>query len=214
MPNAKTISPSFTCTGIARVIKNTFLLCGLCLVVACSSINELQNTKTPKNSTNKHTGAINVASRATGIDTNVVGRTTLLSIPVGRIKVRGDMSASIMKGVEDALRAAGYNDKYANDYSTDNAPYLKAHVEDIAFGNFLASTWGTVIIHVRLETREGVLLWKKRVRTSINALTNYNRTAAIAMNHLVSDLANAFSDEDFYQASQRIRRHEEFLNET
>src|SRR5690606_18802148 len=85
---------------------------GLLLCVAlctCSTINELKSSKTATSKTQRE-GTINVASRATGINSNKLGKTTVLTIPVGSIKARGDTSANIMQTIELALQAAGYND--------------------------------------------------------------------------------------------------------
>lgn len=190
------------------------LLIGLvCLCVnACTSIDELKSTKTytPKVI---RSGAVNVAARATGITSSHVGNTTLLlTVPLGTIKTRGDTSANIMKSVGQALNAAGYNAENS-DYTSADAGYLRAHVEDIEFGNFLFSSWGTVIIHLRLETRDGALLWKTRLRTSINAINNYDRTAIITMNRLVKEMTKTFAKNDFYQATLRVKRHNDFIKE-
>jgi len=186
---------------------------GLCamLVSACTTIDELKSTK-QYSPDQKREGVVNVASRATGIDSNKVGSTTVLTVPIGSIKVEGDTSASIMKSVTKALEAAGYNSQGATFTSAD-AGYLRAHIEDIRFGNFLASSWGTIIIHLRLETLDGDILWKTRIRSSVNAINNYDRTAIVAMNKLVKDMSKTFAKEDFYQATQRVKRHNEFLNE-
>ncbi len=192
---------------------NKAVFCGLwlCLLSACTTIDELKSTKsyTPKQ---QREGPVNVASRATGLDSNKVGKTTLLTIPVGAIKADGDTSVNIMKSVGQALSAAGYNKQNASFNSAD-AGYLRAHVEEIKFGNFFFSSWGTIVVHLRLETRDGALLWKTRLRSSVNAINNYDRTAVVAMNRLVKDMTKAFVQEDFYLATQRIRRHNEFLEE-
>lgn len=193
--------------GLVLALTTLFALQG------CTSIHDLTPSKSPKVK-DLRSGTINVASRATGIDTNIVGKTTLLTLPIGSIRTRGDTSAQLMQSVEVALQAAGYNNVATSPYSAKEGAYIKMHVEDIALGNFLASTWATVVVHVRLETRDGALLWKKRLRTSINALNNYNRTATVAMNELVKDMAEAFTEEDFYTATQRVKRHNDFINES
>ncbi len=181
------------------------------LLSACTTIDELKSTKqyAPKQ---QREGAVNVASRATGLKNNKVGYTTVLSVPVGRIKAQGDTRANIMKSVRQALSAAGYNSDDAS-FNSEDAGYLSAHVERIQFGNFLFSTWGTIIVQLRLETRDGELLWDKRIRTSVNAVNNYDRTAVFAMNRFVKDMTWAFVEEDFYNATKRVKRHYDFLDE-
>ncbi|WP_158657724.1 hypothetical protein [Agarilytica rhodophyticola] len=190
------------------------LLFGLFAIAlsGCTSIDELKSTKayTPKV---QREGAVNVASRATGLSSNKVGKTTLLTIPVGSIKAQGDTSANIMKSIGQALVAAGYNSDLKTSFRSANAGYLRAHVEEIKFGNFFFSSWGTIILHLRLETRDGALLWKRRVRTSINAINNYDRTAIVAMNQLVKDMAKIFVEDEFYAATQRVKRHNDFLKD-
>jgi len=189
------------------------VFCGalLLLLSACTTIDELKSSKTyaPKH---LREGSVNVASRATGLASNRVGKTTVLTIPVGSIKADGDTSVNIMKSVSRALAAAGYNQQNASFNSAD-AGYLRAHVEEIKFGNFFFSSWGTIVLHLRLETRDGDLLWKTRIRSSVNAINNYDRTAVVAMNRLVKDMTKTFINEDFYVATQRIKRHQQFLNE-
>ncbi|MFL0801049.1 MAG: hypothetical protein K6L80_11400 [Agarilytica sp.] len=192
-------------------MKNALTASLVCLLCACTSIDELKSTKTYTPKTQRE-GTVNVAPRATGIDNNVIGKTTLLSIPVGNIKAQGDTSANIMKSIGLALSAAGYNTDSAS-YAAENATYLRAHVQSIKLGNFLFSTWGTIILQLRLETRDGEVLWDKRIRSSINAINNYERTASIAMNRLVKDLSKEFISEDFYITTQRVKRHNDFLNE-
>lgn len=206
---------TYKCT--VRVVLNIskkVLVLGLFAIAlsGCTSIDELKSTKayTPKI---QRDGAVNVASRATGLTSNKVGKTTLLTIPLGSIKAHGDTSANIMKSVGQALTAAGYNSDANTSYRSANAGYLRAHVEEIKFGNFFFSSWGTIILHLRLETRDGALLWKKRIRTSINAINNYDRTAIVAMNSLVKDMVKTFLEVDFYAATQRVKRHNDFLQE-
>lgn len=181
-------------------------------VISCTSINEIKSNKTYTTKIQRE-GTVNVESRATGITSNRVGTATILSIPVGRIKAEGDTSASLMKSVGQALSAAGYNSKAAEGFRSADAAYLKAHVEDIRFGNFLFWSWGTIIVHLRLETRDNDLLWKTRIRTSVSVVNSYERTAVITMNRLVKAMADRFAQADFYVASNRIRRHNEFVEE-
>ncbi len=181
------------------------------ILVGCTSINELKSTKTytPKK---QRDGAVNVAARATGINRNRVGKTTMLTVPIGSIKAEGDTSANIMKSIQKALTSAGYNSDNST-FNSEDAGYLKAHVEKIEFGNFLFSTWGTIILQLRLETRDGEVLWSSRVRSSVNAVNNYDRTAIVAMNRLVKDMARKFTGKSFYSATQRVKRHNDFLKE-
>ena len=190
-----------------------FLLSSSLLLSACSSVDQFSASKDPKLKQTRQ-GTVNVTSRATGVPEGSIGKTTVMLIPVGAIKVRGDTSAQIMQGVEQALLAAGYNDPKTQSYTAKDAAYIRAHVEEIKMGNFLASSWATLVVHLRLETRDGGVLWSKRLRTSINALNNYNRTATVAMNELVEDMAQAFIEEDFYLATQRIKQFNEFLQES
>ncbi|VUD64696.1 hypothetical protein TDB9533_03379 [Thalassocella blandensis] len=183
-----------------------------CVLSACSSVDEFSASKTPKIKQTRD-GTVNVSSRASGVKGGRIGTTTLLTLPIGSIKARGDTSAQIMQGVELALEAAGYNNPQTQTYSAEEAAYIKAHVEEIEMGNFLASSWATLVIQLRLETRDGGVLWNKRVRTSVNALNNYNRTATVAMNKLVKEMAQAFVEEDFFLATQRVKRHHDFLRE-
>ncbi len=197
----------------SRVKHFSLPLCALLalLLSGCTTIDELKSTKqyTPKQ---QREGSVNVASRATGLNDNKVGNTTILSLPVGRIKAQGDTRANIMKSVGVALSAAGYNAEDAS-FNSEDAGYVYAHIERIAFGNFLFSTWGTIIVQLRLETRDGELLWDKRIRTSVNAVNNYDRTAVFAMNRLVKEMTLSFVQEDFYSATQRVKRHSTFLEE-
>ncbi len=182
------------------------------LLCACTSIYEIKNTRVYEPEVVR-TGSVNVASRVTGLDSNAVGEVSILSFPVGTISAEGDISASIMKSVNDAIVATGYNSQSGASFNSVDAAYLKAHVEDMAFGNFLFSTWGTIIIHLRLETRDGDILWKTRLRTKVHTVSSYERTANKAMNRLVKDMVNIFSDDEFYQATQRIKRYNEFLQD-
>lgn len=182
------------------------------LLCACTSIDELKATKAKPLDTQRD-GPVNVASHASGIDSNKVGKTTVLFVPVGAIRAEGDTSANIMKGVRSALAAVGYNDTGAS-YRSREAGYLKAHVEEVKFGNFIFSTWGTIVVQLRLETRDGALLWEKRIRSSVSlVVNNYDRTAKVTMNRLVKDMSKAFVEEDFYLATQRVKRHNAFLEE-
>lgn len=183
------------------------------MMTACSSVDQFRASKTPDLKSTRH-GTVNVSSRASGINSDRIGTTTVLTVPIGRIKARGDISAQIMQGVEQALVAAGYNDSQNQSYTAEDAAYIKAHVEEIEMGNFLASSWATLVVNLRLETRDGGVLWNKRMRTSVNALNNYNRTATVAMNKLVKDMAKAFIEDDFYLATQRVKRHHDFLQES
>jgi hypothetical protein len=183
----------------------------LLVLGGCTTIDELKSTKTYKSKVMRD-GSVNVASRATGVSSGRIGSTTVMTIPVGSIKAQGDTSANIMKGVRKALTAAGYNSQDTAFTSAD-AGYVRAHVENIEFGNFLFSSWGTIILHLRLETRDGALLWKTRIRSSVNAINNYDRTAIVAMNRLVKDMTKVFAKEDFYLATQRIKRFNDFLQE-
>ncbi len=195
--------------NVIRLITNILILG---VLSACTSIDELKSTKSypPKL---QREGTVNVASRATGIESNKVGKTTVLFMPVGSIKTEGDTSANIMKSVSNALSAAGYNSRGASFTSAD-AGYLKAHVEEVKIGNFFFSTWGTIILHLRLETRDGALLWKKRLRTSVSfVVNNYDRTAKVTMNQLVKEMSKVFVEEDFLLATQRVKRHNEFLED-
>lgn len=179
---------------------------------ACTTIEELKSTKSYAPKTQRE-GSVNVASRATGVEAAAkVGKTTVLTLPLGSIKADGDTSSNIMKSIGVALAAAGYNQQSAS-FNSSDAAYVRGHVEEIAFGNFLAASWATIIIHVRLETRDGAILWKKRQRTHVVSLNNYDRTAVVAMNKLVKDLAQTFAEEDFYTATKRIKKHNEFINE-
>ncbi len=193
-------------------MKTALIASLVCFLCACTSIDELKSTKTytPKK---QREGTVNIAPRATGINNNVIGKTTLINIPVGTIKAQGDTSANIMKSVSQALTAAGYNNTETASYTSENASYIRAHVESIKLGNFLFSTWGTIILQLRLETRDGEVLWERRIRSSINAINNYERTASVTMNRLVKDLAKKFVSEDFYIATQRVKRHNDFLND-
>lgn len=179
---------------------------------ACTSIDELKSTKSYAPKVQRE-GVVNVASRATGLDSDKVGTTTVLFVPMGSIRTEGDTSAHIMKSVGSALLAAGYNSQ-SSAINSANAGYLRAHVEEVKFGNFLFSTWGTIILHLRLETRDGALLWKKRVRSSVSmVINNYDRTAKVAMNRLVKDMSKVFVEEDFLFATERVKRHNEFLQD-
>ncbi len=193
-------------------MKTALIASLVCVLCACTSIDELKSTKTYTPKTQRE-GTVNVAPRATGINRNVIGKTTLLAIPVGNIKAQGDTSANIMKSITQALSAAGYNNNQTASYTSENAAYIRAHVESIDIGNFLFSTWGTIILQLRLETRDGEVLWQRRVRSSVNAINNYERTASVAMNRLVKDLAKKFVSEDFYVATRRVKRHNDFLND-
>lgn len=182
------------------------------LLSSCSSIDEIKSNKTYKPKIARE-GSVNVASQATGIDSNKVGHTTLLTMKMGSIKVEGDTSTSIMKSVRDALEAAGYNAQGGASFSSADAGYLKAHVESIGFGNFFFSSWGTIIVHLRLESRDGDILWKTRLRASVNTINSYERTSRVAMNQLVKQMVKSFVAEDFYLATQRIKRHNDFIQE-
>lgn len=183
------------------------------LLSACTSIYEIKNTRVyaPKV---LRDGSVNVASRATGLESNVVGKVTAFGDTLGEITAEGDVSASIMSSVNDAIVATGYNSQEGESFNSVDAAYLKAHVEDMAFGNFLFSSWGTVILHLRLETREGDILWKTRLRSKVHTVTSYERTAHKTMNKLVKDMITVFSSEEFYRATQRIKRHNEFLKDS
>lgn len=199
--------------AMARVVMLvTILLATSGQLAGCTSINEIKSTKSHTTKIQRE-GTVNVDSRATGITSNKVGMATILSIPVGRIKAEGDTSASLMKSVGQALQAAGYNSAATAGFRSSDAAYLKAHVEDIRFGNFLFWSWGTIIVHLRLETRDNEVLWKTRLRTSVSVVNSYERTAIITMNRLVKAMAERFSQEDFYLASNRIRRHNEFIDD-
>ncbi|MFL0811176.1 MAG: hypothetical protein K6L76_12235 [Agarilytica sp.] len=184
-------------------------------LVSCTTIDELKSTKTYTPKTLRE-GKVNVDSRATGVSpADRVGMTTVLFIPVGGIKAEGDTSANIMKSVSEALEAAGYNSDDSS-YSSSDAGYLRAHVKEIEFGNFLFlpfATWGTIVLNLHLETRDGEVLWSKRIRTSVSAINNYDRTAIVTMNRLVRDLTRTFSNDSFYQSTLRIKRYNEFLKE-
>ncbi|MFL0803446.1 MAG: hypothetical protein K6L81_06985 [Agarilytica sp.] len=193
-------------------MKTALIASLVCFLCACASIDELKSTKTytPKK---QREGTINVAPLATGIKNSLIGKTTVIFIPVGNIRAQGDTSANIMKSVSLALTAAGYNNNETASYTSENASYIRAHVESIELGNFLFSTWGTIILQLRLETRDGEVLWERRIRSSVNAINNYERTASVTMNRLVKDLAKKFVSEDFYIATQRVKRHNDFLND-
>lgn len=136
-----------------------------------------------------------------------------LSLPIGTITAGGDTSANIMKSIRKSLAAAGYNNANDAAFNSADAGYLRAHVEKVQFGNFLFMTWGTIVLQLRLETREGEILWEKRVRSSVTAVNNFNRTAVVTMNRLVKDMTKKFVRKDFYTASLRIKRHKDFLEE-
>lgn len=192
-------------------MKKIAVLLAIAVLTACTSINEIKSTKTYTPKTQRE-GAVNVAARATGLNRNRVGKTTVLTVPVGSIKAEGDTSANIMKSVRQALSSAGYNSDDST-FNSEDAGYLKAHIQKIEFGNFLFSTWGTIILELRLETRDGEVLWNKRIRSSINAVNNYDRTAIVAMNRLVKDMTKTFTSESFFTATQRVKRHNDFLRE-
>lgn len=193
-------------------MKLTLLLSLIVWVSACSTIAELKSTKTYTPKT-QQSGAVNVVSRATGVEGNWIGHTTVVFIPVGPIQPQGDTSTNIMKSIRKALLAAGYNSKGESTFNSAEAGYLHAHVEEIKFGNFLFSTWGSITLQLTLETREGEILWERRIRSSVNAINNYDRTAKITMNRLVKDITRKLVKKDFFTATQRIKRHNDFLKE-
>lgn len=202
---------SLSATTIKRT-KACVLILAITFLSACTSIHEIKNTKVydPKQ---VRDGSVNVASRATGIETDKVGKSTFLTFKLGSIKAEGDISASIMNSVNDAITAAGYNSQNGASFNSVDAAYLKAHVESMEFGNFFFGTWGTIILHLRLETREGDILWKTRLRSNVSTISSYERTARVTMNRLVKDMVDIFADEEFYRATQRIKRHNQFLQE-
>ncbi|MFT5084280.1 MAG: hypothetical protein ACI9Y1_002334 [Lentisphaeria bacterium] len=199
-------------TSPTTCIKICFCLALIALLTACTSIDELKSTKpyTPKNT---REGTVNVATHASGLTSDKVGETTVLTFGVGSIKVHGDSAGNIMRSVESALDAAGYNSQTDPKFASSDAAYIKAHVEKIKFGNFFGLSWGTISIHLRLETRDGALLWDARISSSVKRFSSYDHTAIVAMNRLVKYMAKAFVEEDFFTATQRIKRHNEFLNE-
>lgn len=196
-------------------MKALFVLLALSTLISCTSIDELKSTKTYSPKVQRE-GRVNVDSRATGIkSTDSIGKTKVLFIPVGKVRAEGDTSANIMKSIRLSLEAAGYNAE-GSSYSSADAGYLRAHVKEIDFSNMMFLpfiTWGSIVLELRLETRDGELLWNKTHRTKVHAINNFDRTAIVAMNRLVKDLTREFARDSFYQSTLRIQRYNEFLEE-
>lgn len=181
--------------------------------IACVPIGQLQHTKIEP-SENPRKGVINVDSRATGVPKGSTGMLQFLFIPIANTRLEGDSSASIMKSVREAVKAAGYNANKNPAYTAIDAAYLKTHVKKIKFGNFLALNTANIVLHHRLVSREGALLWEGETESWVSSShRNYDRTAESAMNEQMSEMIELFSSEAFYQATLRISEHNKFLEE-
>lgn len=200
---------------MCSILSKAFVGLSLFLLLAsCVVVEDLKHSKS-KPSKVQREGVINVASRATGVTTDKAGMLTLLYVPVASTQIKGDISANLMHSVDIALQEAGYNAESGSSYSSADAGYLKAHLKELKLGNFFAINTATVSLKLRLETREGEILWEDVVRSRVKALNNdYDRTTTRAMNRLVRAMSKRFSQDDFYRASQRVKRHNAFLSES
>ncbi len=197
----------------------------LCIVLALAtasacSINTIQHTKV-KPTKIQRDGKVTVARKATGLTGGRVGfgRFPIFAIPVVPIRIDGDERLQIMASVQAALQAAGYNVDKSRAFSVLDAAHIKVHVNKLRFNNYtpliipLVPTWGIIKVHLRLEDKDGALIWDKEIEgrgSSLKFWDGYNSASRKAMHRLVKNMSESFASEEFYQASQRIKRFNNF----
>lgn len=207
---------------MARTLTRTLcILLALAISSACS-INKIQHTKVSPTKVQRD-GKVTVARKATGLSGGRVGfgRITPLAIPVVPIRIQGDERLQLMVSVQAALEAAGYNNDETSSYSVLDAAHLEVHVIKLRFNNssMLAPlipaipTWGIIKVHLRLEDREGATIWEQEVEgrgSSLKFWDGFNSASTKATNRLTKNMAKAFASDEFYQASQRVKRFNQF----
>jgi hypothetical protein len=197
---------------------------GLATVIFCSActINQMKHDEVviPDQ---VRSGSVDVAKRATGITSGRVGwgRFTPFYIPVAPVHIQGDVSEQLTASVAEALKAAGYNTPDGPRYSHVDTSILKVHVSKMKFNNYtwfipIVPTWGDVELSLRLEARDGTLLWEKVLEgdsTNLIFWDGYNHAATGAMNELVEEMAIVFASDEFYDASMKLKKFNEFARE-
>lgn len=200
-------------------------------IVGCASISteQLKHSKL-KPTKIQRSGNVDVATSASGNFDKSVGRNWAFALfPINAIYIDGDVGVQIMDSAEAALKAAGYNSAAKGTYNAADAGKLKIHVKDLSFDNHLYMpaivgagyrTPALIKLIIRLEDGNGALLWEGEVRS---ARTNYSwswagqrRRVKVSdtMNRLVKNMARVFSTKEFYRASQRVKRHREFIEDS
>ncbi len=189
--------------------RNTLLLFALLATAGLSgcSITQLQHDGLDEPA-EKRSGAVNVESRASGLDGGKVGwgRITLFSIPVVPIYITGDEAVDMRDVVSDALITAGYSPEFSG--SADSAPLLTANVTRARFNNYtwlvpLIPTWGNVDVTLTLVSAGGEILWEEALHGggwTLNFSDGYNIAATKSMTELANNMVNAFTSQSFSDA--------------
>lgn len=159
----------------------------------------------------KRSGSLMVAEKAEGLNGSKVGwgRITVFAIPVVPIYIAGDESIQLMDNISEALRLAGYSTN-SEDETTGATSDLRlvATVHKTRYSNYtwfapLIPTWGGMDVTLTLVNKEGESRWTKNFVGSgftFNFFDGYNIASKESMTELLNQMAEAFTEELFYQA--------------
>lgn len=183
----------------------------LVLFFSGCTINAVQHTGLDAPASPRDGGSLAVAEAAEGLNSNRVGwgRFTPFAIPVAPVFVHGDPPVDLMRVVEDALVAAGYNvTRMAEDAEINSMPMLEARFTRYSFNNYtwfapIVPTWGGIGVTLTLREENGSLLWRQNFEgrgATLNFFDGYNSASNKSVTRMGQDMVTAFSRDRFYRA--------------